>query len=178
MCLCFKWHQKCPLTYTESISKQSIEEPSPDWHCFEYYGWNPLRHKASRASPFRLPPKLSHTNTLKMRQNRSENERTSIPHQRQVTVPCLHCVKTRNRPLSSWYWSHRAKIGDKKCIVAVSRKMLSLIYYLFVNDLFYDFDIAMSHLRIWALSNPGFLLILWALFYFVFIFVWAAESSH
>lgn len=52
-------------------------------------------------------------------------------------------VKSRNTPFGVWFWSHQGKLGKKKAIVAVSRKILSLIYYLIANDTFYDNTIAM-----------------------------------
>ena len=71
------------------------------------------------------------------------------PYLKSILCQCARvAVRSRKNSFSVWYWSHRSKIGDKKCIVAVSRNMLSLIYYLFANDLFYDFDVAMKHLRI------------------------------
>lgn len=53
-------------------------------------------------------------------------------------------TKNRKNPFGLWFWSHQAKLGKKKAIVAVSRKILSLIYYLISHDVLYDNDIAMS----------------------------------
>ena len=52
-------------------------------------------------------------------------------------------VRSRKTPFGAWFWSHQGKLGKKKAIVAVSRKILSLIYYLIANDTFYDNTIAM-----------------------------------
>ena len=39
-------------------------------------------------------------------------------------------VKVRGSPFHNWFWSHQRKIGQKKAIIAVSRKLLMLIYLL------------------------------------------------
>lgn len=53
-------------------------------------------------------------------------------------------VRTRNTPFGIWFWSHQGKIGKKKAIIAVSRKILSLAYHLIATDQFYDNEIAMK----------------------------------
>ena len=47
-------------------------------------------------------------------------------------------VKNRKNPLGNWFWSHQAKLGKKKAIIAVSRKILTLSYALISNNTFYD----------------------------------------
>lgn len=42
-----------------------------------------------------------------------------------------------------WFWSHQGKLGKKKVIVAVSRKILSLVYYLLSTGQFYNNEVAM-----------------------------------
>jgi transposase len=50
------------------------------------------------------------------------------PYLKSVLCQCTRvAVRSRKNNFSIWYWSHRAKIRDKKCIVAVSRRMLALI---------------------------------------------------
>ena len=39
-------------------------------------------------------------------------------------------VKVRGSPFHNWFWSHQRKIGQKKAIIAVARKLLMLIYLL------------------------------------------------
>ena len=39
-------------------------------------------------------------------------------------------VKVRGSPFHNWFWSHQRKIGQKKAIIAVARKLLTLIYLL------------------------------------------------
>lgn len=49
-------------------------------------------------------------------------------------------VKNRKNPLGNWFWSHQAKLGKKKAIIAVSRKILTLSYALISNNTFYDIN--------------------------------------
>lgn len=49
-------------------------------------------------------------------------------------------VKNRKNPLGSWFWSHQARLGKKKAIIAVSRKILALSYALISNNTFYDIN--------------------------------------
>ncbi|MBP6062480.1 MAG: IS110 family transposase [Fusobacteriaceae bacterium] len=37
-------------------------------------------------------------------------------------------VRTRNTRIAKWFWSHQGKIGQKKSIIAVARKLLVYIY--------------------------------------------------
>ncbi len=39
-------------------------------------------------------------------------------------------VKVRNSPFHDWFWAHQHKLGQKKAIIAISRKLLMLIYLL------------------------------------------------
>ena len=52
-------------------------------------------------------------------------------------------VRSRNTPFAAWFWSRQAKIGTKKAIIGVSRRLLATIFVLLKNDQFYDSDIAM-----------------------------------
>lgn len=47
-------------------------------------------------------------------------------------------VYARNSIFHSWFWKHQARIGRKKAIIAVARKMLSLIFNLLASGGFYD----------------------------------------
>lgn len=49
-------------------------------------------------------------------------------------------VKNRKSPLGNWFWSHQGKLGKKKAIIAVSRKILTLCYALISNNTFYDIN--------------------------------------
>lgn len=56
-------------------------------------------------------------------------------------------VKQRNTPFHKWFWSHQGKLGKKKAIVAVARKILILIYKLLADDVHYDNEIAISNVK-------------------------------
>lgn len=55
-------------------------------------------------------------------------------------------VRMRNTPFYQWFWSHQTKLGQKKAIIAVSRKLLNLIYLLLTKNCLYDPVIASVHL--------------------------------
>lgn len=46
-------------------------------------------------------------------------------------------VRTRNTQFHDWFWSHQGKLGQKKAIIAVARKLLKLIYFLLSNNQLY-----------------------------------------
>lgn len=46
-------------------------------------------------------------------------------------------VSVRNSPFRAWYWSHKHKLGEKKAIIAVARKLLKLIYLLLSTNQLY-----------------------------------------
>lgn len=56
-------------------------------------------------------------------------------------------VKNRKTPLGNWFWSHQARLGKKKAIIAVSRKILTLSYALISNNTFYDNDYLSTRLN-------------------------------
>ena len=47
-------------------------------------------------------------------------------------------VKVRKSSFSKWFWSHQGHIGQKKAIIAVSRKLLKMIYILLETGQYYD----------------------------------------
>ena len=47
-------------------------------------------------------------------------------------------VSVRNSPFHAWYWSHQHKLGQKKAIIAVARKLLKLIYLLLSTGRLYQ----------------------------------------
>lgn len=51
-------------------------------------------------------------------------------------------VKVRNSPFHAWFWSHQSKLGRKKAIIAVARKILKLIYRLLESGKPYDPELA------------------------------------
>ena len=67
------------------------------------------------------------------------------PYIKSILCQCAWAaVRSRNTPFAVWFWSHQGKLGKKKAIIAVSRKILSLIYTLLSTDQYYDNEIAMS----------------------------------
>lgn len=58
-------------------------------------------------------------------------------------------VRVRKSSFAIWFWSHQGKLGRKKAIIAVARKILALIYKLLKSGEFYDSIIALK-----AYSSP------------------------
>jgi len=56
-------------------------------------------------------------------------------------------ASNRKNNFGQWFWSHQGKMGKKKAIVAVSRKILTTIYVLLRDGTFYDPVVALSHIR-------------------------------
>lgn len=48
-------------------------------------------------------------------------------------------VYARNSTFHDWFWTHQKKLGRKKAIIAVARKMLSLCWLLFKNNVMYQY---------------------------------------
>ena len=59
-------------------------------------------------------------------------------------------VKVRNSPFHAWFWSHQGKLGKKKAIIAVARKILVLCYKLLKSEEFYDPILALK-----PIQSPG-----------------------
>ena len=51
-------------------------------------------------------------------------------------------VRCRNSIFRDWFWKHRNKIGQKKAIMAVARKILALLYHLLKKDTLYQYPSA------------------------------------
>lgn len=47
-------------------------------------------------------------------------------------------VRTRKSSFHDWFWTHQGKLGKKKAIIAVARRILTLIYHLLKSGEFYD----------------------------------------
>lgn len=58
-------------------------------------------------------------------------------------------IRVRKSSFALWFWSHQGKLGKKKAIIAVARKILTLIYKLLQSGEFYDSIIALK-----AYSSP------------------------
>ena len=56
-------------------------------------------------------------------------------------------VRVRKSPFHAWFWSHQGKLGKKKAIIAVARKILALCYKLLKSDGFYDPVVALRPIQ-------------------------------
>lgn len=56
-------------------------------------------------------------------------------------------VRTRKSGFHNWFWTHQGKLGRKKAIIAVARKILVLIYKLLKSGGFYDPMVAKSPIQ-------------------------------
>lgn len=66
------------------------------------------------------------------------------PYIKSILCQCAWVTaKNRKNPFGHWFWSHQGKLGKKKAIIAVSRKILALAYYLIVTNQLYDNEVAM-----------------------------------
>jgi transposase len=53
------------------------------------------------------------------------------PYVKSILVQCAWAaVKTRNSEFNRWFWARQGRMGRKKAIIAVARKILSRIYTL------------------------------------------------
>ena len=56
-----------------------------------------------------------------------------------VLIECAWAaVRTRNTRISNWYWSNVKRLGEKKAITGVARKLLVYIYTMLKNGNLYD----------------------------------------
>lgn len=53
-------------------------------------------------------------------------------------------VSVRNSPFRAWFWSHKSKLGEKKAVIAVARKLLKLIYLLLSTGQLYQAPIPLQ----------------------------------
>lgn len=82
---------------------------------------------------------------LSPRNNESAGKKKSqkiMPGNRYIKSILCQCawaaIKTRNTRLSRWFWSHQGKIGQKKAIIAIARKLLVYIYNILKTKAPYD----------------------------------------
>jgi transposase len=47
-------------------------------------------------------------------------------------------VRVRNSSFANWFWSHQGHKGQKKAIIAISRKLLEMVYILLEREQYYD----------------------------------------
>lgn len=61
------------------------------------------------------------------------------PYVKTILVQCAWAaVKTRNSEFNRWFWSRQGRIGRKKAIIAVARKLLLRLYTLLARGEFYS----------------------------------------
>ena len=61
------------------------------------------------------------------------------PYVKAILVQCAWAaVKTRNSEFNRWFWSRQGRIGRKKAIIAVARKLLLRLYTLLARGEFYS----------------------------------------
>jgi transposase len=54
-------------------------------------------------------------------------------------------TKTRDTRLSLWYWRNQSRLGEKKAITAVARKLLCYIYAMLKSGTFYDTSLDVAY---------------------------------
>jgi transposase len=70
------------------------------------------------------------------------------PYVKSMLVQCAWgAVKATKSEFSKWFWKHQGRIGQKKAIIAVARKILSLLYLLLQTGQLYD-PAKQVHLRV------------------------------
>ena len=61
------------------------------------------------------------------------------PYVKSILVQCAWAaVKTRNSEFQRWFWPRQSRLGRKKAIIAVARKLLYLLYTLLNRGVFYS----------------------------------------
>jgi transposase len=56
-----------------------------------------------------------------------------------ILVQCAHAaVKTRGTRLSNWYWRNAGRLGQKKAIIAVARKLLCYVFHILSTGMPYN----------------------------------------
>ena len=68
----------------------------------------------------------------------SKTQKANIYIKSVLTECAWAAVRTRNTRLSNWYWGNVKRLGEKKAIVGVARKILVYIYALLKNGELYD----------------------------------------
>ena len=68
----------------------------------------------------------------------SKTQRANI-YVKSVLIECAWAaVRTRNTRLSNWYWTNVGRLGQKKAITAVARKLLVYVYAMLKSGELYD----------------------------------------
>jgi len=73
--------------------------------------------------------------------NKARPKKTKKANQyiKSLMIQCAWAAtRTRDTRLSLWYWHNKSRLGDKKAITAVARKLLCYIYAMLKDGAFYD----------------------------------------
>jgi len=102
-------------------------------------------------SNFKTPGHLSAWAGLKPRNDESAKKFKSRkilpgnPYLKSILVQTAWAAaNTRKSSFHDWFWSHQLRLGKKKAIIAVARKILVLIYVLVVRGELYNPEIAFA----------------------------------
>ena len=61
------------------------------------------------------------------------------PYVKSILVQCAWAaVKKRDSEFQKWFWPRQARLGRKKAIIAVARKLLYILYTLLARGVFYS----------------------------------------
>ena len=72
------------------------------------------------------------------KQKKSKTQKANI-YVKSILIECAWAaVRTRNTRLSNWYWSNVGRLGEKKAITAVARKLLVYIYSMLKSGEIYN----------------------------------------
>jgi transposase len=96
-------------------------------------------------SSFRTANHLAAWAGLAPKDNKSANKarpsktKKASQYVKSLLIQCAWAAtKTRNTRLSLWYWRNLKRLGDKKAITAVARKILCYIYAMLKSGEYYD----------------------------------------
>lgn len=77
------------------------------------------------------------------------------PYVKSMLVQCAWgAVKTHNSEFAKWFWVRQCRIGKNKAIIAVARKILSLLYLLLKSGEMYD-PLKKVHLQTGVAPTPA-----------------------
>lgn len=99
-------------------------------------------------------PRIGSNGEFYNNKNESKNNHDNVCHRRtdesnfHNNRPLTH-FRVRKSSFAMWFWSHQGKLGKKKAIIAVARKILTLTYKLLKSGEFYNSTIALK-----AYSSP------------------------
>jgi transposase len=79
---------------------------------------------------------------------RSSKTKKANQYIKSLLIQCAWAAtRTRDTRLSIWYWRNMARLGDKKAITAVARKLLCYVYTMLKNGTFYDKNLDVAYAK-------------------------------